>query len=90
MKHNADSTLSNRNRIIVNILLILIPVLWGTSFIITKNLTQKVPLFLYIGIRLSIAIIGFIPYLIRIKKMNNKILLFDPLIGLIYYDAIVF
>ena len=75
---------------IANILLVLTTLLWGTSFIITKNLTQEVPVFLYLGIRFSIAILGFIPYLIRIKRVNKKILLFGTLTGLIYYFAIVF
>jgi len=90
MEYNSDSTLSKKNRIIANFLLILTTLLWGTSFIITKNLTQEVPIFLYLGIRFSIAIIGFIPYLIRIKRMNKKILLFGTLTGLMYYVAIVF
>ena len=77
-------------KIIANILLVLTTLLWGTSFIITKNLTQDVPIFLYLGIRFSIAIIGFIPYLIRIKRMNKKILLFGIITGLLYYAAIVF
>jgi len=75
---------------IANILLVLTTLLWGTSFIITKNLTQDVPIFLYLGIRFSIAIIGFIPYLIRIKRVNKKILFFGTLTGLLYYLAIVF
>ena len=78
------------SKTIANILLVLTTLLWGTSFIITKNLTQEVPVFLYLGIRFSIAIIGFIPYLIRIKRMNTKILLFGTLTGLMYYFAIVF
>ncbi len=77
-------------KITANILLVLTTLLWGTSFIITKNLTQEVPVFLYLGIRFSIAFIGFIPYLIRIKRMNKKILLFGTLTGLLYYFAIVF
>ena len=75
---------------IANILLVLTTLLWGTSFIITKNLTQEVPIFLYLGIRFSIAILGFIPYFIRIKRINKRILLFGTLTGLLYYFAIVF
>ena len=79
-----------KKKVIANILLIVTTLLWGTSFIITKNLTQEVPIFLYLGIRFSIALIGFIPYLIRIKRLNKKILLFGTLTGLLYYFAIVF
>lgn len=90
MEHNSDSSFSNKNRIIANFLLILTTLLWGTSFIITRNLTQDIPVFLYLGIRFSIALIGFIPYFIRIKRINRKILLFGALTGLMYYVAIVF
>ena len=80
MQDNSETQGSTRNRVIANILLILTTLLWGTSFIITKNLTQEVPAFLYLGIRFSIAAIGFIPYFIRIKIMNKKILLFGTFI----------
>ena len=78
------------DKTIANILLVLTTLLWGTSFIITKNLTQEVPVFLYLGIRFSIAIIGFIPYFFRIKRINKKLILYGTLTGLMYYFAIVF
>ena len=81
---------SSKKRIIANFLLILTTLLWGTSFIITKNLTQRVPIFLYLGIRFSIAVIGFIPYFIRIRRMNKKLILYGIITGLIYYIAILF
>ena len=90
MDDNIKTQENPKRKALANILLILTTLLWGTSFIITKNLTQEVPVFLYLGIRFSIAILGFIPYLIRIKRMNKKILLFGTLTGLLYYFAIVF
>jgi drug/metabolite transporter (DMT)-like permease len=81
---------SSKQKLIANILLITTTVLWGTTFIITKNLTQEVPIFLYLGIRFSLAIIGFIPYFIHIKKSNKKIILYGALTGLIYCLAIIF
>ena len=90
MEDIARTQSSPKKRILANILLILTTLLWGTSFIITKNLTQEVPVFFYLGIRFSIAILGFIPYFIRIKRLNRKILLFGAVTGLMYYVAIVF
>ncbi len=54
-------------------LLILTTILWGTSFIITKNITKDVPIFLYLGLRFSIALFGFIPFFPHLKKLNKKI-----------------
>jgi drug/metabolite transporter (DMT)-like permease len=76
--------------LIANFLLILTTLLWGTTFIITKNLTQEVPIFLYLGLRFSLAFLGFLPYFIHIKKINKKIILYGALTGLIFCFAIIF
>ena len=80
----------SKKKIIANILLVLTTILWGTTFIITKNLTQNIPIFLYLGLRFSLAIVGFLPYFIHIKKINKKIILYGTLTGLIYCCAIIF
>jgi len=90
MSNDIESTQGKKKRIIANLLLISTTVLWGSSFIITKNLTQNVPIFLYLGIRFLIALIGFCPYLIRIKKINKRLLFLGFLSGLIYFLGIVF
>ncbi|MBA7579115.1 hypothetical protein ES708_20982 [subsurface metagenome] len=90
MKEEKKYLRYSKNKNIANFLLILTTVLWGTTFIITKNLTQEVPIFLYLGLRFSLAIFGFLPYFIHIKKINKKIVLYGALTGLIYCFAIIF
>ena len=77
-------------KFVANLLLILTTILWGTSFIITKNLTEDMPIFLYLGIRFSVAIIAFVPFLINFKRFSKKLIVFAVLTGLIYYFVIVF
>jgi drug/metabolite transporter (DMT)-like permease len=77
-------------KIIAIFLLILTTLLWGTSFIITKNLTREIPIFLYLGLRFFIAVLGFTPFFLKIKEMNKKIIVWGFLTGLIYYIAIAF
>ena len=77
-------------KLVANLLLILTTILWGTSFIITKNLTEDVPIFLYLGIRFSVAVVGFVPFLINFKRFSKKLIAFAVLTGLMYYIAIVF
>ncbi len=82
-------TSSNRN-IIAIFLLILTTVLWGTSFIITKNITDDVPIFLYLGFRFLIAFFGFIPFFPHLKNLNKRVFLMGLVAGLLYFFGIVF
>lgn len=86
---NLKNTLSNRSLIAI-FLLILTTILWGTSFIITKNITEDVPIFLYLGLRFLIAFFGFIPFFPHLKYLNKKILLMGLITGLLYFFGIVF
>lgn len=82
-------TSSNRN-IIAIFLLILTTILWGTSFIITKNITEDVPIFLYLGFRFLIAFFGFIPFFPHLKNLNKRVFLMGLVTGLLYFFGIVF
>ena len=77
-------------KFVANLLLILTTILWGTSFIITKNITEDMPIFLYLGIRFSVAIIAFVPFLINFKRFSKKLIVFAVLTGMLYYFVIVF
>ena len=88
-QNNLKNTSSNRSLIAI-LLLILTTVLWGTSFIITKNITEDVPIFLYLGFRFLIAFLGFAPFFPHIKNLNKKIFLMGLITGLIYFFGIVF
>ncbi|TFG20800.1 MAG: DMT family transporter, partial [Promethearchaeota archaeon] len=84
--NSSDST----NSSISLIFLILTTILWGSTFIITKNMTQTVPIFIYLGLRFLIALIGFAPFLYRLKEINKNIVLFGFIAGFLYFLAIVF
>ena len=85
-----DTSSSPNLRTLAIVLLILTTILWGTTFIITKIVTKEVPIFLFLGLRYLIALIGFVPLLIRfIKKINKKIMIYGTISGIIYYFAIV-
>ena len=90
MVENTKSKRSSKLSTIAIFLLILTTVLWGTSFIITKNITEDVPIFLYLGLRFSIALFGFIPFFPHLKKLNKKIFWMGLITGLLYFFGIVF
>jgi len=78
-------------RIFSTIALILTTLLWGTTFIITKTLTQGLPIFLYLSLRYSISLIGFLPFVIlNFKGFNKKIIFTGIISGVIYFISMVF
>ena len=44
MQDNSKTQGGSKKKVLANVLLIVTTLLWGTSFIITKNLTQEVPI----------------------------------------------
>ncbi|MFX1389773.1 MAG: DMT family transporter [Promethearchaeota archaeon] len=81
---NIKTDSSKKSKIAV-LLLILTTVLWGTSFVITKNITQTVPIFFYIGFRFFLAFLGFLPFFPHLRKLNKETFLMGLITGLIYF-----
>jgi len=85
MAESTKSKMSSERSKIAIFLLIMTTILWGTSFIITKNITEDVPIFFYIGLRFAIALIGFIPFFPHLKYLNKRILLMGLGTGMLYF-----
>ena len=85
-----DSSINHNHRIIATTLLIATTILWGTSFIITKTLTQDVPVFLYLGLRFLIGALGFAPFLFKHKKFNKKVVQLGAITGTVNFLSMVF
>ena len=88
-----ESTAENslKLRMLSTFALILTTLLWGTTFIITKTLTEGLPIFLYLFLRYSISLIGFLPFLILHFRYFNKKLIFAGIMsGVIYFISMVF
>ena len=77
-----------KKKAIAVVLLILTTVLWGTTFIITKIVTNTVPVFLYLGIRFFIAFLGFCPFFPRLKRINKQIIVGGVISGTFYFLGI--
>ena len=89
MKNIKSFIISNQNSIAIFVLIIT-TVLWGTTFIITKTITQDIPVLFYLGIRYTIALICFLPFLINYKGFNKNVLIYGSLTGVVYFLAIIF
>ncbi len=90
MEVNNQNIITKWQKIISIILLVLTTVLWGTTFIITKNLTKSIPIFLYLGLRYFIAFLVFLPFLYQLKTINKKLIIGGVFTGTLYFFSIVF
>lgn len=68
-------------------LLVITTVLWGTTFTITKTLTEVMPPFFYMGLRFFIATLGFLPFIMKFKKFNVYQLKVSILAGFLYFAS---
>ena len=76
--------------LIAIVLLVLTTILWGSSFILTKYITEDVPIFLFLGVRFLIALFGFIPFFPHLKNINKNIILMGFITGMLYFFGIAF
>lgn len=90
MEKNKAKSIQDWRKPFAIVLLILTTVLWGTTFIITKTLTQSIPIFFYLGLRYLIGLLGFTPLFFHFKYLNKKILSSGILTGIIYYLSMIF
>ncbi|MHA1272792.1 MAG: DMT family transporter [Promethearchaeota archaeon] len=69
-------------------LLVLTTVLWGSTFILTKISIEKAPIFFFLGMRFSLALLVFIPFTYRLKSMNKKLITVGLITGFVYFLGI--
>jgi drug/metabolite transporter (DMT)-like permease len=80
----------SKKKVLALILLVIVTILWGTTFIITKIITATVPIFIYLGFRFFIAFLGFSPFFPRLKKINKQIIIGGIISGTFYFLGMVF
>jgi drug/metabolite transporter (DMT)-like permease len=74
-KHMEKHALSSQPRShssLGTILLLITTILWGTTFVITSQVTQIVPPMFYMGVRYLVGVIMFLPFIGRLRKLTKK------------------
>ena len=85
MVQKDPKNISSNRSLIAIFLLILTTILWGTSFILTKKITQDIPIFIYMALRFAIALLGFAPFYSHLRNLNKKTFLMSFITGILYF-----
>lgn len=64
--------MSSRDARLALILLFSTTVLWGTLYIVTKVITENVPIFFFLGTRHLIAVLAFVPLFSHLRHVDRK------------------
>ncbi|MFX0099927.1 MAG: DMT family transporter [Candidatus Hodarchaeota archaeon] len=84
----SGNLVKTKHRRVSVILLVITTVLWGTTFTITKTLTTEVmPPFFYMGLRFLIATLGFLPFMMKFKKLDIYSLKVSAFSGFLYFAS---
>lgn len=69
-------------------LLVLTTILWGSTFILTKMSIEKAPIFFFLEMRFSLALLVFILFIYGLKSMNKKLITVGLITGFVYFLGI--
>ncbi len=79
------------NKYILDLLLLFVAFIWGSTFSLIKVTLQEVPVFRFLFLRFLIAFLFFIPLLIqKFKQMNKATLLWGAWLGIILFLGYTF
>ncbi len=83
--------LSSPNKYVLDISLLFVSFVWGSTFSLIKMALQEMPVFWFLFLRFSLAFLVFIPLLTRkFKKINKATLLWGFFLGILLFLGYAF
>ena len=73
-----------KKNILAFIAIALVPIFYGTFYAITKTLNENVPIFWMIALRMAFALIGFLPFLKKVTKINKETIKLSLLLSSVF------
>ncbi|MHA1746148.1 MAG: DMT family transporter, partial [Promethearchaeota archaeon] len=72
MEKRSHPSLPRSHSNLGTLLLLITTILWGTTFVITNQVTQIVPPMFYMGMRYLVGVIMFLPFVGRLRKLTRR------------------
>ncbi len=70
------------------IAIVLVPIFYGTFYAITKTVNKNIPIFWMITLRMVFALIGFLPFLKKVKKINKETLKLSLILSSVFFIGV--
>ena len=80
---------SKKSNILPFIAIVLVPIFYGTFYTITKTVNQNIPIFWMIALRMVFALVGFLPFLKKVSKINKETLKLSLLLSSVFLIGVV-
>ncbi len=80
---------SKKSNILPFMAIVLVPIFYGTFYTITKTVNQNIPIFWMIALRMVFALVGFLPFLKKVSKINKETLKLSLLLSSVFLIGVV-
>jgi len=75
---------AKKKNILPFIAIVLVPIFYGTFYAITKTVNKNIPIFWMIALRMVFALVGFLPFLKKVSKINKDTLKLSLLLSSVF------
>ena len=75
---------SRKNNILPFLAIASVPIFYGTFYAITKTVNENIPIFWMIALRMVFALVGFLPFLKKVAKINKETLKLSLLLSSVF------
>ncbi|MHA1476025.1 MAG: DMT family transporter [Promethearchaeota archaeon] len=80
---------AKKKNILPFIAIVLVPIFYGTFYAITKTVNKNIPIFWMIALRMVFALVGFLPFLKKVSKINKETLKLSLLLSFVFLIGVV-
>jgi drug/metabolite transporter (DMT)-like permease len=80
---------TNNKSLLPFLAIVLVPIFYGTFYTITKTINQNIPIFWMISLRMLFALIGFLPFLKKVTKINKETFKLSLLLSSVFLIGVV-
>ena len=80
---------TKKKNILPFIAIVFVPIFYGTFYAITKTVNENIPIFWMIALRMVFALIGFLPFLKKVKKINKETLKLSLMLSSVFLIGVV-
>lgn len=84
-----ETSIPPRSKSLPYLAIICIPILYGSFYITTKIINESIPVFIITAFRMGFAMLGFLPFLKRLRYTNKSSIVYGFILSVIVFGGVI-